>query len=318
MASHTGRETAIELLIGQPERLEPGLVVLDNHLRLDEQAELDVLLCDRLGYPVIVLFAGQDVTGELGRMAAVVAALQRGRHLLERLYGKSGMDCSLRPRFVLLASRFPDNAPALLDMLSGVEVQALEYKVVTGSDGAPVLALTTFHRTSGPPLGGGVSLTSARVAPSARPAARTPPASTTRTPLSDLDAPAPAPKSKAKASAEPPAPAEPEVADEDDLQFIDDTGGTPDAARGYFLRARDSIRSLSSQVVESNTNGKVKYHVGKDLLATLTLDDKGFRMQVGTKKGLGVNVKDDETFNERLNSVFTLYFNTMGSDRTSV
>ncbi|MHC4846435.1 MAG: hypothetical protein ACYTCU_09775, partial [Planctomycetota bacterium] len=93
MASHTGRETAIELLIGQPERLEPGLVVLDNHLRLDEHAELDVLLCDRLGYPVIVLFAGQDVTGELGRMAAVVAALKRGRHLLERLYGKSGMDC---------------------------------------------------------------------------------------------------------------------------------------------------------------------------------------------------------------------------------
>jgi hypothetical protein len=253
-------------------------------------------------------------------MAAVVAALQRGRHLLERLYGKSGMDCSLRPRFVLLASRFPDNAPALLDMLSGVEVQALEYKVVTGSDGHAVLALTSFHRTSGPALG--VSLTSSGVAPAPRATTRAPATprarpSTELPPLPERDAPAPEAKTKA-AAADKPAPAEADVADEGDLQFLDDTGATPDAARGYFLRARDSIRSLSSQVVESNTNGKVKYHVGKDLLATLTLDDKGFRMQVGTKKGAGVNVKDEETFNERLNSVFTLYFNTMGSDRTSV
>lgn len=292
--------------MGQPERLEPGLVVLDDHLRLDEHAEVDVLLCDRLGYPVIVLFAGDDVTGELGRMAAVVAALRRGRHLLERLYGKSGMDCSLRPRFMLLANRFPDNAPALLDMLSGVEVAALEYKVVTGRDGAAVLALTSFHRTSGPPLGGAGLRAPPLPAPSTR--VSLPPV------LPDPVVTAPPPKPAT--SGTPPAD-EDEVSDESDLQFIDDTGNAPDAARGFFLRARDSIRSLSSQVVESSNNGKVRYHVGKDLLATLTLDAKGFRLQVGSKKGAGVNVKSEETFNERLNSIFTLYFNSMGPDRTS-
>jgi hypothetical protein len=317
MGSQSGRDTAIELLIGQPERLEPGLVVLEKHLRLDEHAELDVLLCDRLGYPVIVLFSGEDVTGELGRMAAVVAALQRGRHLLERLFGKSGMDCSLRPRFVLLANRFPDNAPALLDMLSGVEVQALEYKVVTGSDGTPMLALTSFHRTPGPPLGSSVSL-----APSPRtPRARTRPATV---PAADR-APKPEPETLTRPASPAAAPSgagpsgadEADVSDETDLHLIDDTGSAPEVSRGYFLRARDSIRSLSSQVVESSTNGKVRYHVGKDLLATLLLDNKGFRVQIGAKKGAGVNVKTEEAFNERLNSIFTLYFDTMGSGRTS-
>ena len=143
--SHAGRDSVVDLLLESTDRLEPGLTALDARLRLDEDVELDALLRDALGYPVVVLVVRGDVAAELARIAAVVGALRRGRFLLQRLYGARGLDPTLRPRCVLLAPRFPDDSPALLELIAGVEVTAWEYRVVTGG-ARPVLDLVNFHR----------------------------------------------------------------------------------------------------------------------------------------------------------------------------
>jgi len=293
MSAHAGRDSVVELLLEAPERLEPGLSVLDTRLRLDEQVEVDALLRDLLGAPVIVLLVRGDVALELARIAAIVAALQRGRFLLQRLFGDRGLDSGARPRFVLLAARFPDNTPALLDMLGGLEVVAFEYRVVSGG-GRATLDLSVFHRTHGPALSGGAAAAlqqSASPAPAARPAP-----------------PAAKPAAKATGRAAPRQPAA------DELQLLDDEPAAPDDARRWFLRARESIRALSSHVTESQRGGRVHYKVNDDLLATLTLDQKGFRLQCG-KAGSELTVADEEALNRGLNSVFELYFNQLGPDR---
>ncbi len=384
-AGHTGKDSAIELLLEQAERIEPGLVVLTSRLRLDEHVEIDALLRDTLGYPVVVMLARGDIATELGRMAAVAGALQRGRYLLSHLFGeRGGLDPSLRPRFVLLANRFPDNAGSLLDMMAGVEVQALEYRVVTSSVGRPVLDLAVFHRTSGPsyvPPAWRALETGSR--PSAAPSAAPPPAapsplppraiptipslaprpgmtpSTTpaarpaATTAAALPASAPATVSPAAAApsvaAPPAAPAKvaaaaaaaesasaaagaagngvptnrlPEAESPggrrmraDGLQLLDATPSPPAPADGFFQRARESIRSLSSHVTESSEDGQVRYRVKDKTLATLILDPAGLRVRVGDQGGAGTAVADEATFNASLNSVFTLYFDRLGPDR---
>ncbi|MBM3986317.1 MAG: hypothetical protein FJ296_11650 [Planctomycetes bacterium] len=279
MPTH-GRDSVIDLLLESPERLESGLTTLDARLRLDDAVEVDALLRDSLGYPVVVLLVRGDVGAELGRVAAIFSALQRGRFLLQRLYGEQGLDPSLRPRFVLLAPRFPDHTGALLEMLGGVEVVAYEYRVVGGA-GRPVLDLGLFHRTRGPAPPPAVAWTPA--GPAALPA--TAPA-------------APAPAAPAASRRGPP----------------DADPGTPVAARGWFLRARESIRALSSLVTESQHEGQVQYRVNDAPLATLTLDQHGFRLRCGPQ-GSELAVADEETLNRGLNSVFELYFNELGPER---
>jgi len=346
MATHSGKESALELLLEQPARLENGLVVLDRRLPLDESVEVDALLRDALGYPVVVLFCKGEIGPELGRMAAVVAGLQRGRYLLARLYGDKGLDATLRPRFVLLGSRFADDASALLDMMSGVEVHALEYRVVTGNNGQQVLDLASFHRTSGPTTVAsnwrGSELASppalspapASAAPSVRPLSSVlPNADAGARPGSPASASGAMPGATSAGSAagsaasrvptsgaaQPPvAPRLAGAAHGDELHLIDEDAATPDLARSYFLRARDSIRSLSSHVSENSDNGRLRYRVADADLATLSLDAGGFQVQVGDggdSAGAPVRVTDEATFNERLNAVFTLYFNRLGPDR---
>ncbi|HVQ26010.1 MAG TPA: hypothetical protein VMV01_12570, partial [Planctomycetota bacterium] len=156
----TSKHAALDLLQQSPERLERGLVALDRQLPLDEQFQIDLLLRDALGYPVVVLFTDGQVTVDLGRLAGAVGALHRTRHLLGRMFSHAGLDATLRPRFILLAPRFPDDAAAQLELLASVEVVAMEYRVVSDADSRPVLELSLFHRTAGPamvtrPLGAG-------------------------------------------------------------------------------------------------------------------------------------------------------------------
>ena len=414
MSSHPGQPTAIDLLLESPERLEPGLVVLDGKLRLDAEVEVDALLRDTLGYPIVVLLARGEVSAELARIAAASGALARGRFLLERMYADKGLEAAMRPRFVLLAARFPDHAPALLEMLAGVEIHALEYRVVSLGGGRSVLDLASFHRTSGPSLaygaGGawrveGTARGSAPRPASGPPAARatgaigagavgavgaTGGAAAPRNP-----APAPGPQgapadgrtgggpSAAAPTGGPSAPRsgagpagsggggaghlDPDLdgelertlhADLGELQLLEDersdrrakagrgrdgSGGpagaatsgrtpdlasvhtsdhtpdhTPDLARGLFLRARDSIRALSSHVIESHEKGAVRYRVADRTLATLTLDAAGFRLGVGEPgRAAERRVTDEGAFNDGLNEVFELYFSELGPDRPS-
>jgi len=278
MSAHAGRDSVVDLLLESPERIEQGLVVLDARLRLDEQVEVDALLRDLLGSPVVVLVVRGDVALELARIAAVVAALHRGRYLLQRLYGERGLDSAARPRIALLAPRFPDNTPTLLEMLGGVEVSAFEYRIVASGD-RQVLDLGVFHRTRGPALSGAAAAALRETTRAAAPAA-------------------PSRAAPARAAADEKRPAEP-------------VG--PDSARRWFLRARESIRALSSHVTESQKEGRVHYRVNDELLATLTLDKQGFRLQCGA--GSELAVADEESLNRGLNTVFELYFNQLGPDR---
>ncbi len=336
MSSRSNQEIASELLIADPERLEAGLVALDSDLRLDDDVEIDVLLRDSLGYPVAVLFCGDDVAGELARMAGVAEGLRRGRYLLNRLYHNKGLDPSLRPRFVLLGARFPDSAPRVLDMMTGVEVQAVEYRVVQSSVGRPVLDLSVFHRAGGTVMPSysrpssrstsSRSTSSRRTRPLSSPLPR--PARAQRDALADevealsgvelesKPTTRPEPARPAKRAAPPAAAATPA---EDELELVEDTEprvSGADQAQALFLRARDSIRALSTHVAESQEQGVTRFTVEGKPLATLQLDTKGLRIGVGSEKKLAT-VTEEEAFNERLNAIFTLYFEQLGPDRLS-
>jgi len=141
------QDAALEALRAHPERLEQGLVLLETHLRLDDEVALDGLARDALGYPVVVLFSSGRVEVDVGRIASVGRAVHQTRHLLKRLLEGTGLDPTLRPRYVLLAPRFPDGSADLLDHFSQLEVHAMEYRVVRTDAETSVLDLVTFHRT---------------------------------------------------------------------------------------------------------------------------------------------------------------------------
>jgi hypothetical protein len=365
----TNKHAALDLLQQSPERLERGLVALDRQLPLDEQFQIDLLLRDALGYPVVVFFSDGQVTVELGRLAGAVGALHRSRHLLGRMFAQAGLDATLRPRFILLAPRFPDDAAAQLELLASVEVVAMEYRVVTDADGRPVLELSLFHRTPGPAmlarslgageLGRSVSALSAvaasRPAPRAEPidipAPANPvarPRATTAVPPASPPAAAPAPSAAAAAKAAatpaaatpatpaaqaavPPAvaaaPAAPTASAPRAQPLTAATPAplapapraapepvTPDVARRLYLRARELIRSLASQITENTEDGRVRFRADDQLLATLRLDQEGFRMQVGDTPGDGPLVTGDSMLDEKLNELFVLYFSRMGPE----
>jgi len=293
------RDGVLRLLSEDGERLETGLTRLDAELPLDESVTVDLLACDAVGHPVVALLCGEDSTAVLGRMAAIAASLQRGRHLLGRLYGPRGLDASLRPRFVLLSRRFSDELPALLDMLGSLEVRALEYRVVASPEGRPILDLASFHRTAAP-----AERRPPRSASSGRISARAD-ASAGR---SSGVASASAPSSARRAAAAPAASRRDDDIDEgvDLLPDVD----APDALKRLFLRAWESIRSLSSLVTDSGENGRLSFHVDDVLLATLVLDETGFAVHVGDDVHA---VRDDETFNESLNAVFARYFDRIAA-----
>jgi len=334
----TSKHAALDLLQQSPERLERGLVALDRQLPLDEQFQIDLLLRDALGYPVVVLFTDGQVTVDLGRLAGAVGALHRTRHLLGRMFSHAGLDATLRPRFILLAPRFPDDAAAQLELLASVEVVAMEYRVVSDADSRPVLELSLFHRTAGPamvtrPLGAGelgrsvgalsavAAGRSARLAaaetaaPLTNPVARPRPSAPAAPPepatpaRADKSTPAHAAPPAAPASTPAPAPPSPAALAPRAADPV-----APDVARRLYLRARELIRSLASQITENTEDGRVRFRAEDQLLATLRLDQDGFRMQVGDTPGDGPVVTSDSMLDEKLNELFVLYFSRMGPE----
>jgi hypothetical protein len=357
----TSKDAALDLLQQSPERLERGLVVLDRGLPLDEQFQLDLLLRDALGYPVVLLFTEGHVTAELGRVAGTVGALTRTRHLLGRMFAERGLDATLRPRFMLLAPRFPDDAAGQLELLASVEVVAMEYRVVNDADGRPVLDLSLFHRTPGPvmvtrslgasELAGSVgalgAVTSGRPAPrggetsaasaphpvarprpsgaasqtaasaSASAAAAAAAAAPTAPPPIPAAAPAPAARAPSLPTASSPRAASTPAASPASAPSAllrPEPPVAPDLARALYLRARESIRSLASQITENTEDGRVRFRADDQLLASLRLDQDGFRMAVGDAPGDGALVTSDALLDERLNELFVLYFSRMGPE----
>jgi hypothetical protein len=89
--------------------------------------------------------------------------------MLAHVYGGKGLDPGQRPRYVLLARRFPDATPVVLDVLAGLEVRAVEYRLVRTADGRAALDLFPFHRTSPVRPGAAGAATSAAAAPASAP-----------------------------------------------------------------------------------------------------------------------------------------------------
>jgi hypothetical protein len=224
-------QRVLESLASRPALLEPGLTTIDTDLLLDEGLVLDLLLLDRRGRSVVVLLGDPDLPAALGRMAAVLAALVRGRYFMDRLYRSAGLDGQLRPRFILLASRFQDPVTPLLDVLDGVDVRVLEYAQAVGADGTPQLLLKAL---GGAATGMGQAL---------------------RTQAAVGEAPEPAP----------PAPAE-KVGPLDTLLAELDL---PALSGELCRRGHDSIRSLSQAVAVSRDGDALAFLVEEEPLARL-------------------------------------------------
>ena len=72
---------------------------------------------------------------------------------------------------------------------------------------------------------------------------------------------------------------------------------------------------LAGQPDHRNTeDGRVRFRADDQLLATLRLDQDGFRMQVGDTPGDGPLVTGDALLDEKLNELFVLYFSRMGPE----
>ena len=320
--SRNTQDSAVDLLCAEPERLEPGLVVVDKRLRLGEDVVIDVLARDSLGYPVIALFSGGDVAQDLGRMARAVAGLQGGRYLLARLYGEQGLDPGQRPRFVLLASRFPDSSPQLLDMMAQVEVHAVEYRVVRSSVGRPVLDLQTFHRTAGPgpaapSWSGRSSSSSDRGSRASSPAPR---------PTTRARAPAPEPPPPAElapAAAPTPAPtpepaAAPQPAAAPKTEPTTESAAPSDGGTDLFSRAVHDIGYLSQRVrTEKRSDDRVEFLVEDKLLAVVERGSEGPLVSVGAAKPASGPIQDDEAYHDELSRVFVHFFDQFGEDESA-
>lgn len=343
----------LRLLEAQIDALETGLAALDVQLQLSDDAFVDVLARDSLGYPVVALLCDDDPLAALGRMASVVSALARGRHLLTRLYAGRGLDPALRPRFVLLSRRFPDDFPLVLDLLT-YEVRAVEYRLVQQDGGKPRLDLVPFHRSGGTPPRGRALAGAAPDEGARAPRAVPSPGERPADPASRVPVPEPrhengrsAPATGAGGGREPrsfgreprpsgarveappagetgpaprrpvagataggslrPGPARAETATAEAWAEVEASAG----AKALFVRARDSIRSLSGHLRETEERGRMSFLVHDRHLATLGLDTSGLHLRVGDAPAPGVLVRDDTEFNAGLNAVFTHYFNEL-------
>ncbi|MCB9897317.1 MAG: hypothetical protein H6825_04880 [Planctomycetes bacterium] len=316
--SRTVPPTALlRMLESQLEELETGLVAVDAQVTLSDGVSVDLLARDTLGYPVIALVCDSDPHAAIGRMAAVAAALRRGQHLLARLYSGRGLDPTLRARFVLLSRRFPDDFAASLDLLA-YEVRALEYRIVHDAAGKGRLDLFAYHRAGG-------TTRAARTPAPVDPAAIVVPR-----PARPVESPASRPSQRAavgtpitparengRAPAVPsgePAPAVASTATASRSDPLLDVEARPED-RALFVRARDSIRTLTKNLSEQAEPGRLTFLVGGRPLATLRLGAEGVCIDVGDGSRPALRVRDDTEYNLGLNAVFTHYFADLSPGR---
>ncbi len=275
MTIDNSQDTVLDLLCAEPDRLEVGLVLVDRQLRLGHEALVDVLCRDSLGFPVAVLLSTGDVAADLARMARMVAAFHEGRFLLDRLFKEEGFDANQRPRFVLLAQRFPDAASQQLNMLTQVEIHALEYRIVQSSVGRSVLDLQSFHRTAAP----GVSADSG-----------------------------PRPEQSEKPS---PTASKPSAAALPDI----DKSLSAEEPEDLFNRAQHDIEYLSDRVdSDQKSEDLIHFTVEGQLLAIVEREDTGVALQIGSDETGRISVTDDEGYHDQLSRVFTNFFDNFAPE----
>lgn len=295
--------TALRLVAADPSALErggePGLVVLDTDLPLDASTVLDVLAQDASSQPVVVLLVEGEPAAALGRIGRVLASVVRSRPLLDRLYASTGLDLSQAPRIVLLSRRFPDEVPALLDLMGDVEVTALEYRVIDHSDGSTLLDVVAFHRTG---AGGG-----GHTGP---PAAKAPrgPASPSSNGAGPPASPAPRQPSGQATGQVPAAPPAPAGGSDDDESGLEIEAGAEEA---LMDQARSSIRSLSDQITEEIREEGIRFLVDGEPLALLALEH-GVGVHLGIFDGEEDRfehlIQGEESLHAGLNALFDHYF----------
>ncbi|GJM21499.1 MAG: hypothetical protein DHS20C15_14140 [Planctomycetota bacterium] len=273
-------DQASRLLAARPECIESGLAVLDDHLELAAGVHVDLLACDSLGEPVVVLFCDRDVAPVLARVASISAALGVARPLLRKLYGERGLDADRPARFALLAPRFADDTPQLLELLGPRELSAYEYRLIRTPDGEALLDLALFARSASPVAAAVVA------APAAEPSAAETPSVLSATNGAHAAA------SNGQQS-------------EELTEMLE--GSASPGSKALFQRARQSIRALSGEVAENHIGGRLEFRVDSQPLAALRLADDGLHLRVGEGE-LEQSVPDEASFNAGLNAVFTHYF----------
>lgn len=272
-------ELLLEQLAARPERLEPGLTLLDRDLRLDDDSVADLLLRDERGAAVVVLVGDGRLPMALGRLAGVLAGMARGRWLLHRLFAEAGLEVELRPRFVLMAGRFADPVAPLLAVIDGVDLRLVEFAQAPTGEGSHTLLLSAVASAapvSPPP----VARAPTRAASHGNGAASTP------------AGPSPLPLA---------------------TQLLDELSASS-TCRDLCLRTHDSIRSLSGSVSVQREQDLLAFRVDGDLLATLEPRGNALAVRVGGPAGNAYDVSDDDTFHSCLNAVFGHFF-TSFSDR---
>lgn len=249
------------------------LTVLDRELRLGEHLWIDLLCVEEGGRAVVVLVGDGDLPAELGRVAAAFSALQAGSWLLDRLFADQGLDAFAPPGFVLLARRFAAPVEPLLALVSGLDLRLYEYATASDGEGPDRLVVCQLG-SSGERLAAPASNGSHGPSPSAK----------------SSTAPEVAPEP------------EPELALLDRLEVSA-------ACRRLSLRARDSIRSLSSGIAMTCEGDGLTFRIEGVVLATLHPQREWLRIRLGEGGASSdLEVRDDEGIHAGLNAVFGDFF----------
>lgn len=300
MTLSSSHAQAARLLAARPDGLEPGLHILDQDLELAEGCRVDLLACDGLGDPLVVLFCDRDVAPAMARAAAVTAALRTGRPLLRRLYASQGLDVDRPVRFALLSPRFADEGKGLLELLGRSELSAWEYRVVRTPEGAPLLDLAIFARSPAQVVAARTSSAAASAAPSS--------AVSTSAEPETLPPSTPLPKlSSAPPLSGPPARRRNGANGHGHAAGASFLEAASDPSERLLERARESIRALSGDVSETAEADSHVFRVDDSSLASLRLGSNGLFLRVGDDDAEQA-VDDEASFNAGLNAVFSHYF----------
>lgn len=291
-----------EILKENCEAVEPGLVLLEEEFKLDDDLTVDYLLKDNNGKPVIILLGESRHGGELiQRLLLILRMLRKNRFFLDRIFAEQFFDFSKPPRTIVLSGAMTDEFVYCLESIKATEVVPCEYAFLKLEE------RTYFTVTC---KSGDKALRAARVG-EAKPAAA---------------AEKPKAEPKPKAAAEPKA-EDPKVEkaavdkkDEPETAKKEEGGGDMDkafSAEVFFQTAREKVKRISPKISENRDGNLIRFTINDKVLSSIAVQSNVCYVFLGEKKDKAIKITSDKVLNETLNQIYKLYITQFGPAKTN-
>ena len=309
-----------DILTENCEAVEPGLVLLEEEFKLDDDLTIDYLLKDNGGKPVIILVGESRHGGELiQRLLLILRMLRKNRFFLDRIFAEHFFDFSKPPRTIVLSGAMTDEFVYCLESIKATEVLPCEYAFLKLED------RTYFTVTC---KSGDKALRAARIG-EAKPAA----ASAEKPKAAPAPAPAPAAKPESLGAAKSAdaskdaaksdkaaAPAAGEKKAEAEEPKKEKTEGGVDkafSAEVFFQTAREKVKRISPKISENRDGNLIRFKINDKVLSSIAVQGDVCYVFLGEKKDKAIMITSDKVLNETLNQIYKLYITQFGPAKTN-